>query len=112
MVARRQLAHVDTLDLYRARQRRMFVREAAGELYVEESAIKKDLGRVLLELESLQERLIREAFAKQEPAVPAMTQEEHSEALELLQDPRLLDRILADCQACGLLILQSAGSCE
>ena len=63
MVSRRELVHVDTLDLYVARQRRMFIKEAAAELYCDEAAIKQDVGRVLLQLESQQEQLIREAFA-------------------------------------------------
>ena len=55
LVARRELVHVDTLDLYAARMRRMFLKEAAAELYVEEAALKQDLGRVLLELELRQD---------------------------------------------------------
>ena len=58
MVSRRELVHVDTIDLYVARMRRMFVKEAAGELFVDEQTIKHDLGRVLLELEGEQEKLI------------------------------------------------------
>ena len=103
MVTRRELAHVDTLDLYTARQRRMFVKEAASELYVEEAAIKKDLGRMLLELEARQDTLIRETLQRSEPEVPPMSEAERRDALELLEDPRLLDRILADYQACGLV---------
>ena len=64
MVARRELVHVDTLDLYAARMRRMFIKEAAAELYVEEATIKQDLGRVLLELEARQETLIRETLGR------------------------------------------------
>ena len=62
MVARRELVHVDTLDLYVARQRRMFIKEAAAELYCEEQTIKQDLGPVLLALEEQQEKLIRECL--------------------------------------------------
>jgi len=32
LVERRELAHIDTLDLYAARMRRMFIKEAAAEL--------------------------------------------------------------------------------
>ena len=32
--------HVDTLDLYAARLRKMFVKEAAAELFVEKATIK------------------------------------------------------------------------
>ena len=48
LVARRELVHVDTLDLYAARARRAFLQEAAAELCVEEATLKQDLGHVLL----------------------------------------------------------------
>ena len=90
MVTRRELVHVDSLDLYTSRMRRMFVKEAAAELLVEEATIKKDLGRVLLQFESLQDTLIREAFSKHEPEVPVMTDAQHNDALKFLEDPRLI----------------------
>ncbi len=102
MVSRRELVHVDTLDLYVARQRRMFIKEAAGELYCEEATIKQDVGRVLLALESEQEKLIGQS-GRQEPEVPVMTDAERTAALEFLKDPQLMDRILADYDACGLV---------
>ena len=45
---------VDTFDLYSARNRRQFIVQAAIELGVEEKTVKKDLGRVLMKLEDLQ----------------------------------------------------------
>jgi hypothetical protein len=103
MVSRRELVYVDTLDLYTARQRRMFVNQAAAELYVEEATVKQDLGRVLLELETRQDALIREALAQKEPDVPAMSEQEQREAMGLLEDPQLLERILEDFDTCGLV---------
>lgn len=102
-VERRELVHVDTLDLYAARMRRMFIKEAAAELYVEEATIKQDLGRVFLELERRQEALIREQLAPQTPEAPEMSDAERHEALEFLRDPRLLEQTLADYDACGLV---------
>ena len=52
----RDAFHVDTFDLYASRQRQVFIKQAADELCVKEDVIKKDLGKVLLELESLQDR--------------------------------------------------------
>jgi hypothetical protein len=103
MVSRRELVHIDTLDLYAARTRRMFIKEAAAELYCEETTIKQDLGRVLLELEARQEALIRERLVEHTPDVPPMTDTERHEALGLLKDPKLLQRILDDYDACGLV---------
>jgi energy-coupling factor transporter ATP-binding protein EcfA2 len=94
--------HVDTLDLYAARQRAVFVKQAADELGVEEEVVKKDLGRVLLALESVQEEEIQRRL---EPATKAveLTEEEKAAALALLRAPDLLDRILSDFERSGIV---------
>jgi len=94
--------HVDTLDLYSARQRAVFVKQAAEELQVEERVVKKDLGQVLLRLEALQEEQIRRALEPKAKEV-ALGDAEQAAALELLRDPNLLDRILGDFERCGLV---------
>ena len=94
--------HVDTLDLYSARQRALFAKQAAEELGVKEEVIRRDLGRVLLKLEELQDEQIQKALEPQEAEV-TLTEEEKEAALELLRDPRLLDRILADFERCGVV---------
>ena len=103
LVERRELVHVDTLDLYVARQRKVFIKEAAAELYCDEAVIKQDVGKLLLALETLQEQLIRESAGRCEPEVPGMTEQQRSDALNLLEDPQLLRRILEDYEACGLV---------
>lgn len=92
--------YVDTLDIYVARLRRQFTSQAAVELGVEEQTIKKDLGRVLLKLEELQDQQISHATEPKAPA-PLMTPEEREAALQLLRDPKLLDRIVADFDVVG-----------
>ena len=91
---------VDSFDLYVARHRRQFIAQAAVELQVEEQTIKKDLGRVLLKLEELQDQQISQTMAPKEP-VPTMTPEEKEAALRMLRDPNLLDRIVADFDVVG-----------
>jgi DNA primase len=91
--------HVDTLDLYSARQRAAFVKQAAEELSVKEELLKRDLGRVLLKLEELQQEAIKEPVK----AEITISEEERREALSLLQDPHLLDRILEDFHKCGIV---------
>ena len=91
---------VDTFDLYAARHRRQYVVQAAIELGVEENTVKKDLGRVLLKLEELQDEQINRMMEPKEPA-PVMTPEEKDAALTLLCDPHLLDRIVADFDVVG-----------
>ena len=101
-IAREDAYYVDMFDLYSARARHLYIVNAAKDLGVREEIIKTDLGRLLLKLESLQQSRI-EAALKIEPAVPAMTETEREQALDLLRDPKLLDRILADFDTCGLV---------
>lgn len=94
--------HVDTLDLYSARARQLFLKQAAEELQLGEETVKRDLGRLLLRLEELAEARIRAAL-EPKPKEVRLTEAERREALELLRDPDLLERILADFEGCGLV---------
>jgi DNA primase len=101
-VARQDKLHVDTFDLLSARQRATYTKQAALEIAVQEEVVKRDLGKLLLELEALQERRIQEAT---EPKVKTvqLSESETAEALELLRDPRLLERIVEDFGKIGLV---------
>jgi DNA primase len=94
--------HVDTLDLYSARQRSGFTKQAAEELGVKEEVIRRDLGRVLLKLEELQDEQIKQALAPKEEAI-TISDEDQAQAMELLRDPRLLERIVEDFARCGVV---------
>ncbi len=94
--------HVDTLDLYSARHRKAYITEAASELGLEERVVKRDLGQLLLRLEAIQEEQIRKALEPKEKTVELDDQEREA-ALDLLRDPHLLDRILADFERCGVV---------
>jgi len=100
LVDRADAFHVDTLDLYSVRARNAFVSEAARELNVTEDVIRHDVGKVLRKLEELQERQIEKTLQPEKPAMPA---EEQAEALSLLKDPQLLDRLLTDFTRCGVV---------
>jgi len=96
--------HTDTLDLYHAKQRQVFINQACVELGVKDETIKKDLGKVLLKLEALQEEQINEHLKpKQEAERKQLSNEEHSAALDLLTDKNLLQRILEDFAAAGVV---------
>src|SRR5208283_300140 len=86
--------HVDTFDLYSARQRTVFLKQAAEELSVKDDVIRRDLGHVLLQLEALQDQQIKQALEPEEKQIP-IGEQERATAMELLRDPRLLDRILS-----------------
>jgi hypothetical protein len=100
---RGQAFFVDTLDLYAARQRALFIKEAATELGLEPKVIKRDLGRVLLKLEELQEQAIAKALAPKEATPAPMPEPARAAALALLRDPKLLDRVLRDFERCGVV---------
>ena len=91
------------LDLYAAKARASYVTQAAIELQVTEETIKTDLGRLLLELERVQDAQIRQATTPPAPAAVTMSEDARRSALALLTDPALLERILADFEACGLI---------
>jgi len=95
--------HVDTLDLYAARARAVFVQQASSELSIADGVLKTDLGRVLLKLEALQDEAIREVLPPKEPTAPSMTEADQAEALALLKLPDLMRRIVDDFDACGVV---------
>ena len=93
---------VDTLDLYSARQRAAFEKQAAHELGLTEETIKRDLGQLLRKAEDLQQESIRKTLEPKEKAV-LLSEDETAEALAFLRDPNLLGRILEDFEAGGLV---------
>jgi DNA primase len=97
-----QVYYVDAFDLYAARARSAYIVQAARELAVREEVIKHDLGRVLLKLEALQAQRMAAAL-QVEPAAPVMGDAEQAQALAWLRAPDLLERILADFDAVGLV---------
>jgi len=96
--------HTDTLDLYHAKQRQVFINQACVELAVKDEVIKKDLGKVLLKLEGLQEEQINDHLKpKQEAEGKPLSNDEQVAALDLLKDKNLLQRILRDFAAAGVV---------
>jgi DNA primase len=98
----RDAYYVDTFDLYSARARHLYIVNAAKDLGVREEIVKTDLGPAAAEARSAATGTDR-GGAEGRTAVPAMTEAEREQALDLLRDPNLLDRILADFEACGLV---------
>ncbi len=93
--------HTDTFDLYHAKQRQVFSNQSSVELEVKDDIVKKDLGKVLLKLETLQDE-------QQQPTAPkkqtqTLSSEEREAALNLLKDPNLLDRIINNFNQLGLI---------
>jgi hypothetical protein len=94
--------HLDQVDLCVARQREHFVTTAAVETALKPELLKRDLGHVLRKLEELHEERLK-AQVEPKKNEPPLSAQEREAALALLRDPKLLDRILADFAACGVV---------
>jgi DNA primase catalytic core len=94
--------HVDNLDLYSARHRAAFIKQASAEIYIKEHTVKKDLGKVMMKLEELQDEQIKQAVEPQKKMV-RLSEDEERAALALLRSPDLLNRILEDFKTCGIV---------
>ena len=102
MVSKGPSFHVDTLDLYQAKARVAFIRQASVELVESEEALKKDLGKVLRLVEGVQAEQLAAALRAKDPR-PVLSEAERGEALELLRSPELMARILRDFEALGVV---------
>ena len=99
MATKGELFHMDKLDLYVSKQRQVFINQASVELGVEPDVIKRDLGKVLLQLEALQQTKPTEDLQMEN----VISQTERDAALELLNDKSLLSRILIDFNSAGVV---------
>jgi len=94
--------HADTFDIYLARARQLFERQAAQEIGVKDDVVKRDLCAMLRRLEAIQTEAVRKAHEPKVEAV-ALSEKETKEALDFWKSPGLLARIVSDMTACGLV---------
>lgn len=94
--------HVDTLDVYSAKARAQYLKAASVELGSQEDTLKRDLGRVLLKLETIQDEAIRATLSPKEARVE-LDALEHAAAVEWLKAPNLIERLEADMARCGVV---------
>ena len=94
--------HLDALDLARDGERRRFVERAAEETGLHVDLLRRDIARLLFAVEAAQAELAKPA-APVASAVPSMTADERAASLDLLRAPDLLERILRDFEACGVV---------
>jgi energy-coupling factor transporter ATP-binding protein EcfA2 len=93
--------HLDTLDLYHAKSRLAFSRTASVVLGLDPAMIEEYASRAVL----LCERFLKE---RDKPApAPVLSDRERNDAMALLQDPRLLDRVLEALSVLGFVGEQS-----
>ncbi|NKJ46832.1 DNA primase [Burkholderia sp. SG-MS1] len=94
--------HVDTLDVYSAKARGLYLKTASIELGNQEETLKRDLGRVLLKLEALQDEAMQATLAPKETGV-TLDAVEQAAALDWLKAPDLIARLEADMARCGVV---------
>jgi DNA primase catalytic core len=92
--------HGDTLDMESFLRRAAFIKQAAHELATKEETIHREVGQLWTVLTDLQREMLRKTLTPAEEK-SGMTAEEEAAAMELLRDPRLLDRVLEDFDKCG-----------
>ena len=92
--------HGDTFDMELAQRRAAFAKQAAHELAVKEEAVHAEVGKLWAILQDQQRERIKKALTQPEEE-PAVTDEEQAAAMELLGDPRLMERVLEDFERCG-----------
>ena len=97
--------HIDTVELYAAKQRSVWIKQASVELGIAEDIAKADLSALLRAVEQRQDELIRAKLkpAGEKPSAPALTPAQHDAGLALLRDPKLIERIVADVEATGVV---------
>jgi hypothetical protein len=98
-----EAVHVDTLDLYQARHRAAFIAAASVELGVAGDIIKADLAKLLLALETEQEKLLSAAREPVKAAPHAMSEDARAAAMAMLTDSRLIERIASDFSRAGIV---------
>lgn len=92
--------HLDTFDLYNARQRTAFIAAAGQITGAETKTLELDLAVLIGQLEGWQESKIIAAM-KPEPRQPILFPEDEQKALALLRDPKIFEHILADFAVVG-----------
>jgi|CXWL01.1.fsa_nt_gi DNA primase/energy-coupling factor transporter ATP-binding protein EcfA2 len=95
--------HLDTTNLANAARRASWVKAASVELGLAEDVARADLAKLLRAVEDRQAALIREQLQPKAAVVAEPSPEQHAAALALLKDPQLIERIVADVEAIGVV---------
>ena len=90
--------HLDSLDLYSAKSRAVFVGNCRKLFMAEEGELHQELNRIIGELERLQGGMLdgKEGGGKMDEVPPAMTPEQEAAAMAALKDPALLPMVVRD----------------
>jgi len=92
--------HVDTLDFYSSRSRRILAQDLCRIFDESPETIEADITRLLQACEAAEEQKPSEA---EKNIVATISPQDRKEAEEFGKSPDLIDRILADFETCGLV---------
>ena len=96
--------HLDGFDMAQDGQRRRFIERAAEETRLEKELIKRDLGKLLLAMETAQQERINAVMAPSGVRQAyEMSAAERAEALTFLQSPDVIGKIGTAFDDCGLV---------
>ena len=95
--------HVDTLDFYSARSRRILAQDLCRVFDETPETIEADIDKLLRHCESLPDRATAEAGPEGRPAEALMSPRERATATAFGKSPDLVQRILADFETCGVI---------
>jgi DNA primase len=90
--------HLDTLELYSARQRNAFLSAAVTELHTNIETLRPEMARVIAAAEVAHDREV-----EAEDPLPEMTDAERTAATELLGQPDLMSRVTTDLGSLGVV---------
>ena len=102
-VARAGVDFIDSVDLVSARQRAQFIKQASVEVGVKEEILRTDIAKVRGQLEVLQEEAIKRTLEPKKETAVVVAGDDEREALDLLRDAQLVDRITQDFDRCGFV---------
>lgn len=93
--------HLDQVDMMRDTERRRFIERAGEETSLTVELLKRDLGRILLAVETAQAQMMKPAEAV--AAAVELTPEEREAALAWLRGPNLIDRLREAFHLSGII---------
>jgi DNA primase/energy-coupling factor transporter ATP-binding protein EcfA2 len=94
----KEAMYLDTFDFYFNKFKETYIVKSANETGLKEDILKRDLGRIMLKLEQLQEERLAK---KEETKAHSMSEKERKEALAFAKSPDLMKQILHHLTHCG-----------
>ncbi|MDD9920990.1 MAG: CHC2 zinc finger domain-containing protein, partial [Boseongicola sp.] len=95
--------HVDTVDLYNARQRRQLTQDLARVFEEPAEAVEADITKLITTTEGMQQQDAAGHLGERPQALPEMSPEERREAEAFAKAPDLIEQIGRDYERCGLI---------